>query len=110
MELRSIAMVFSLALVASALPMPASADAIDGDWCRKDGQRLSIDGPKIVTPGGKSLTGNYDRHAFSYKAPAGSKRAGGAVNMKLMDEYNLRVTWPGAKAAEVWQRCKKGIS
>ncbi len=110
MELRLIAMVFGLAFAASALPMPADADAIDGDWCHKNGQRLSINGPKVVTPAGKSMIGNYDRHAFSYKAPAGSKRAGGKVNMSLMDEHNLQVKWPGAKAAEIWQRCKKGIS
>ncbi len=110
MGLRSKVIAFGLACAASALSLPAAADAIDGDWCRKDGQRLSIDGPKIVTPDGKSLTGNYDRHAFSYKAPAGSKRAGGKVNMSLMDEHNLQVKWPGAKTAEVWQRCKKGIS
>ena len=35
-----------------ALSVPAHADAIDGDWCRADGKRMSIHGPAIVTPGG----------------------------------------------------------
>jgi len=32
---------------------PVFADAIDGDWCRADGKRMTIRGPAIVTPGGQ---------------------------------------------------------
>jgi hypothetical protein len=41
------------------------ADAIDGDWCSTDGMRMSINGDKITTPGGKHIQGNYSRHASS---------------------------------------------
>jgi hypothetical protein len=40
---------------------PAHADAIDGTWCGPDGGTLSIDGPRIVTPGHARLTGEYTR-------------------------------------------------
>ena len=43
---------------------PAVADAIDGDWCRADGKRMSIRGPAIVTPAGQQANGNYTRHSF----------------------------------------------
>ena len=48
----------------------ARADAIDGEWCSPDGRRpLSIDGPRIVTPGGATTTGDSDRHGFAYVVP-----------------------------------------
>jgi hypothetical protein len=50
---------------------PAQADAIDGDWCREDGKRMSIRGPDIVTPGGKAMRGDYSRHC----SLTGSRRA-----------------------------------
>ena len=43
---------------------PALADAIDGDWCRSDGKRMTIRGPAIVTPGGRQTNGDYNRHFF----------------------------------------------
>src|SRR4029077_6924520 len=63
------------------------ADAIDGDWCRTDGMRMSIRGEKITTPGGKQIEGNYSRHAFDYVIPAGENGSGDVVNIVLRDEY-----------------------
>jgi len=52
--------IFSLTAATSAVVLgiiqPAIADAIDGDWCRTDGKRMSIRGPAIVTPAVSRLT------------------------------------------------------
>ena len=56
-----------IVLVAAAMLLQTGvgrADAIDGDWCSTDGQRMSIVGEKITTPGGTQIRGNYSRHAF----------------------------------------------
>jgi len=83
----------------------ALADAIDGNWCYS-GRHLAIDGPTILTPGGKTMKGNYDRHAFTYLAPAGEKEAGLQVFMVLRGEETMEFH-PGAQTApgQVWRRC-----
>ena len=85
---------------------PAGADAIDGNWCAEDGRHLSIDGPKIVTPGGKSLRGDYRRHFFRYVIPAAEPHAGASTAMTLVsdDIVHLQVQIDAAKM-EVWRRC-----
>ncbi len=91
-----------------AIPTGALADAIDGHWCHRDGRRLSIDGPTLVTPGGRAMTGDYDRHGFVYVVPAGEPGAGERVTMQLIDEYTviLRTGADSAKSVEqVWKRC-----
>ena len=55
----------------------ARADAIDGDWCHGDGQRLSINGPDITTPGGARLKGDYDPPPFLLRRPAARTRRRG---------------------------------
>jgi hypothetical protein len=87
---------------------PASADAIDGDWCSNVGmRRLTIEGPGIVTPAGKQWTGLYSRHSFEYLAPPGEKEAGKHVAMRLVNEYVMLFRPDGATDAEVWNRCAK---
>jgi hypothetical protein len=89
----------------------ASADAIDGDWCREDGKRMSIRGPDIVTPAGNHIRGDYSRHAFNYVIPAGESGAGETVAIVLMSE-DLAHARQGAATApvKVWNRCQPGIS
>ena len=102
-------LVAALALVLVA--GPALADRIDGDWCHKaSGQRFSISGPDIVTPGGKKMQGDYGRHSFSYAVPAPEPGAGQTVFMTLMDEntVNLRVGAEGT--TETWLRCTPSTS
>ena len=82
----------------------ARADAIDGMWC-KGSRSMQIDGPAIVTPGGTSMIGDYDRHGFRYVVPAGEDGAGKTVNMALLGEYDLDVT-VGDGPTERWRRCK----
>lgn len=48
---------------------PLRADAIDGEWCDSNGQHFTIKGPEILTPEGTRTTGDYSRHAFSYRNP-----------------------------------------
>ena len=46
----------ALALAALAYglaPGGARADAIDGHWCAPDGRVMTIEGPAILTPGGR---------------------------------------------------------
>lgn len=93
----------------------ARADSIDGNWCAADGRSLSIAGPKIVTPGGRTTTGDYDRHAFAYQVPDGEQGAGGAIAMRLLDEYTMHLRIAAAGGGEpgpvqVWRRCSRVTS
>lgn len=100
------------ALGLSMLAGPAFADAIDGNWCHSDGRRFVIRGPAIVTPGGKAMEGNYDRHAFSYTAPAPEPNAGQNIQMRLLNENTVHLRQGEAVSAtpEVWVRCSPSIS
>lgn len=101
------------ALAALLAMMPAHgarADVIDGDWCL-DGRSLSIDGSHIVTPGGTSMTGNYDRHGFSYVVPQKEPGAGSQVRMRLINDDVMQLSRgdkPGMP--EIWHRCSRPIS
>lgn len=89
----------------------ASADAIDGDWCRADGKRMSIRGPDIITPGGGHTRGEYSRHAFSYVVPANEIGAGDQVTITLLSEYLAHARQGNENApVQVWNRCQPGIS
>ena len=94
------------------LAAPAFADAIDGDWCHKDGRRFSIRGPQLVTPGGKKMEGDYSRHWFSYVVPAPEPGSGQTVFMRLLNENTVqtRLGDENAATAETWIRCTPSIS
>jgi hypothetical protein len=103
------------AAVGAAMCLPAAtarADAIDGNWCSDDQRHFSIDGPRIVTPGGVEMTGEYDRHGFSYLVPEGERDAGARIVMTLMSEDVLHLTVvqgshsDGSSELEVWRRCE----
>ena len=89
---------------------PARADAIDGSWCYK-GRHLAIEGPSILIPSGKQITGDYDRHGFVYKVPPGDKGAGSRIIMIILDDetMELRVGSEEAKP-EIWRRCQAPVS
>jgi len=89
---------------------PARADAIDGNWCSPDGrQSMTIDGPRILTPGGARITGLYDRHAFAYQVPAPEPDAGAPVSMTLVNDNTLFLT-VGNGPQQTWKRCSRTIS
>jgi hypothetical protein len=101
---------WALAATLAAWPWTeARADAIDGNWCFDDGRRLTISGPTIVTPGGRQIAGNYNRHGFSYRVPDSEPSAGATVNMVLLDEYNVRVE-VGGGTSQIWRRCAPATS
>jgi hypothetical protein len=82
----------------------ARADAIDGQWCL-GASHFEINGPNIRTPGGNQLTGNYDRHGFTYTVPANEEGAGTQIAMVLLNEETVRLT-RGVSTPETWKRCK----
>jgi hypothetical protein len=87
-------------------PLPALADAIDGDWCFAT-QNLHIRGPKIRLPSGAEITGDYDRHGFRYTVPANEQGAGTAISMQLFGEELMQLTRAGGTGQpEMWRRCK----
>jgi hypothetical protein len=90
--------------------LTARADAIDGDWCRADGKRMSIRGPDIVTPGGKPSRGDDTRHVLSYVIPEGEPGAGSIVSITLLSEYLAHVREGGAAAIQKWRRCQPSVS
>ncbi|MGZ3409175.1 MAG: hypothetical protein ACXWKC_09220 [Xanthobacteraceae bacterium] len=101
----------SAAILLLASAAPCFADAIDGDWCRADGKRMSIRGPEITTPGGKQTRGDYTRHSFAYVIPAGEPGAGEPVQIILRSEY-LAHARQGAEASpwQEWRRCSATTS
>lgn len=104
--------IFALsAMLAAAVLLsssPARADRIDGNWCHRDGRHMSIEGPTIVTPGGRKITGLYDRHGFEYVVPEGEPGAGAEVVMRQLNETTIEaMTIAGGAPTpwEVWTRC-----
>lgn len=95
-----------------ALAAPARADSIDGDWCFCDGRHVAIQGPSIVTVSGKTVGGDYSRHAFRYTIPAGETDAGQVAFMALMNEetVQVRIGTDATAVIQTWRRCKPGIS
>ncbi len=100
-------LISALALAATALLLPAGAqaDQIDGHWCFTDGRNLSIDGAKIVTPGGNRIEGNYTRHAFSYTVPDGETGAGTVTAMNQLNDLMMHLRTDGAIEPQLWRRC-----
>ncbi len=94
-----------------AVAAHAWADAIDGHWCFTDGQRISIQGPAIVTPAGSRIQGDYARHFFSYVVPPADPDAGQTVSMTLVNEdtVHLRIgatpSYSSDGPTQVWHRC-----
>lgn len=108
MDRRAALLVVCIALLPVATP--ARADAIDGNWCRDDGKRMSIQGPAIVTPGGQQTQGDYDRHFFSYVIPPGETGAGNKVSITLLGEYLAHAREGDGGALQEWRRCQPGVS
>ena len=97
------------AVVLAFAAMPAGADAIDGQWCGPQGGNLLIDGPKIRIMSGRTISGDYDRHAFHYVVPDGDSGAGTEIFMRLRSEEEM---WLRQRAGgvdgvvETWRRCE----
>ena len=97
----------ALAFVLASLP--AHADAIDGDWCSRDGRHMRIEGPSITIPSGARISGDYSRHTFRYSGPAGDPEEGQDIAMRLLSEELMTLTRTAggdAGPAEEWRRCQ----
>ena len=93
------------AVLSTGLVTAARADRIDGEWCFAS-STLAINGPTIRAPGGSVLQGNYDRHGFSYVAPANEPDPGSEVVMRLLNEETMHLMRKGFTQPQTWQRCK----
>jgi len=106
--LRALTAITSFALI--GFSTSALADAIDGDWCLANGKHMSIQGPEIITPGGKQTRGDYSRHFFSYVIPPGESGAGETVSITLLSEYLAHARIGSDPAVHEWHRCQPGVS
>jgi hypothetical protein len=99
------AAIATLALTLALAATAAWADQIDGEWCAEDGRVMSIEGPRMVTPGGNRILGEYTRHTFSYTVPGDEPGAGTTTAMRQLHDQTIRV-WPDGEIEGVlWRRC-----
>lgn len=102
-----------LALIASATP--ALADRIDGTWCLPNSRdRMTIDGPSVITPAGNEVTARYTRHAIEYDVPDGERPHQGRIHAEQLDENRIDVSrirkvQKEPPAHDIWLRCE-GVS
>ena len=91
------ALVGGLFLLAAS---PALAYDFNGDWCHRDGRKMSIRVPEIVLPSGVKVLGVFDDDRFIYVIPDGEPGAGQVVLMVWVDEVPGRPLPP-----HVWVKC-----
>jgi hypothetical protein len=112
----TLALLLALVLLQSLWARHARADAIDGHWCHADGRLMNIAGPRIVTPQGSEIGGDYRRHFFTYHVPAAEPAAGTVVFMAQLNEQTIHVrrgadlATAKAAAPETWHRCSAVVS
>lgn len=112
----TLALLLALVLLQSLWARHARADAIDGHWCHTDGRLMSIAGPRIVTPQGSEISGDYRRHFFTYHVPAAEPAAGTVVFMTQLNEETIHVRRGAdlviaeAASPETWRRCSAEMS
>ena len=93
-------------VMAAAAQAQSPLPALDGDWCRADGKRLSVKGPDVVTPGGKPLRADYARAFASWVIPEGEPNAGITVTMMLVGSDRAHMREGAADTPpEEWRRC-----
>jgi hypothetical protein len=91
------------ALIASVVVLaagPALAYDFNGDWCHRDGRKMSIHIPEIVLPSGNKVLGIFDDDRFVYVIPDGEPGAGQVVLMVWVDEEPGKPIPP-----HVWVKC-----
>ncbi len=99
---RSLLTIISLFLMSTSA---AFADSLDGDWCNPIDGKLTVDGSTIITPGGKSVTGNYGRHRFDYTAPDGDWQAGQSIVIQQFSEQLMELS-VGGQPGQKWRPCQ----
>ena len=66
---------------------------------------MSIEGPRMVTPGGNRIVGEYTRHTFSYVVPGDEPGGGTTTAMRQLHDQAIRVFPDGMPEGQIWQRC-----
>lgn len=99
------------AVIFAATTQPSLADRIDGDWCAPGGGSISVDGPNVVTPGGRKIIANYNRHHVDFEIPKGEPDAGGRFSADQLNDEEISVSIvaagdAGAGKAVIWRPCK----
>ncbi|MEL6288142.1 MAG: hypothetical protein AAFQ42_02000 [Pseudomonadota bacterium] len=111
-KLRATSMLsFSVLVFSGALAMATPpAVLLDGAWCSPAGERVEIDGTRVVTPGGRVVEGRLTEHALVLRVPDGERGAGDDLYFEPAGKGQLKVTTirpvqiePGAH--EDWSRC-----
>jgi hypothetical protein len=102
---------FMGALVLLATTTTAAADQIDGTWCSPSGASMTIEGSRIVTPGGRVITGRYNRHHVDYEVPEGEADAGNRLSADQLNDEEIRVIVIGKdpsanESSEIWTKCQ----
>jgi len=72
---------------------------------------MTIEGSRVITPGGETVTGRYSRHSFDYVVPDGDAKAGDFISADQIDDENIRVSvTPKSEQTsgppEIWRRCE----
>ncbi len=111
MKLVKVERLVLIAVVLVATTTFAAADQIDGTWCSPAGTSMTIEGSRIVTPGGKAITGRYNRHHVDYEVPEGEANAGSRVSADQLNDDEIRVIVLGKdpsanKPSEIWTKCQ----
>jgi len=100
-----------IAVVLVATTTIAAADQIDGTWCSPAGNSMTIEGSRVVTPGGQVITGRYNRHHVDYEVPKGETNAGSRVSAEQLNDDEIRVIVLGEdpsanQPSEIWTKCQ----
>ena len=103
--MRNVLALITVGLSAVLLSHPASADALDGDWCNDANGKLTIDGSIIITPKGNRVMGDYSRHRFEYKAPEPGWNGGKVIIIQQFSDTRMQLTVEGEIAQE-WKPCQ----
>lgn len=93
-----------LALAFLAVPGSAFADELTGDWCNNEDGKLTIQGSRIITPGGMEVEGDYTRHRFEYTAPSGDWNGGGNIVIRQFSDELMELSVDGGPGKK-WTPC-----
>lgn len=89
---------------------PAFAEGLDGQWCSPNGERITVEGSNVITPGGQQTTGAYNNGNFHFELPKPDRNAGAVIWMEPKSASTARVSTvskyqSGPPPHGLWRRC-----